>query len=96
MEYVSLAFGESIHGGIFVADDFKKDNLDAPITLFMPDALLDLQGKLSSHTEYALSEAFKYQSLVPSIIVSNYNEVVVFFPPNRKAPRVLFERVCTT
>ncbi|KAF9486112.1 hypothetical protein BDN70DRAFT_235946 [Pholiota conissans] len=96
MEYRAIDFGEYFFGGTFFADDFVKDRITAPIFLCMPDALFDSKGKVSSRVQYALSKALQYQPKTPSVIVSNLNELVVFFPPTWRAPEPRFERVSTT
>jgi len=66
------------------------------ITFFhQPDDLFGFEGELSSLTEYALSKAVEYKASVPSIIVTNFKDIAVFFPPTRDRPQAAFEKVST-
>ncbi|KAF9486117.1 hypothetical protein BDN70DRAFT_926827 [Pholiota conissans] len=96
LEYRPIIFGDSIYGGTFFANDFEEDQLAVPVILCMPDALLDSQGNVSSRVEYALSKVLQIQPSTPSIIVSNFGDIVVFFLPSRRQSQPAFERVSTT
>ncbi|TFK37015.1 hypothetical protein BDQ12DRAFT_736436 [Crucibulum laeve] len=96
MEYVQLDFGESILGATFTAEDFKIQCLTAPIVLCLPNSLFDSKGNISSHVEYALSKALEFKPLTPSIIVTNFKDITVFFAPACNPPEPVFERVSST
>ncbi|KIK59494.1 hypothetical protein GYMLUDRAFT_60064 [Collybiopsis luxurians FD-317 M1] len=52
-------------------------------------------GQVSSRVEYALSLALKHTSSA-TIIVTNFQDIAIFFPPARNRPEPLFERISTT
>ncbi|KAF8874525.1 hypothetical protein CPB84DRAFT_1853586 [Gymnopilus junonius] len=96
MEYVPIAFGQSIYGATFKAEDFQKRNCSAPIIISLLDDIFDSNGNVSSCVKYALSKALEYNSSVPSIIVSNFKDLAVFSPPSWNRLEPVFERVSTT
>lgn len=61
-----------------------------------PDDLFHSSGSVSSRLEYALSKTLEYNSSPDSIIVTNFKEIAVFFPPAFNRPKPTFERILTT
>ncbi|KAF8162116.1 hypothetical protein BJ912DRAFT_1006667 [Pholiota molesta] len=96
MEYIPLAFGESIYGATFKADEFEFRKLIPPIFLCLPGELFDSKGNVSSRVEYALFKAFEYSPSTPSIVVSNFEDIAIFSLSGRSPPKPVFERVSTT
>ena len=59
------------------------------------DNLFHSSGQVSSRVEYGLSLALEYASSA-TIIVTNFKDIAIFFPPGRNRPEPTFERISTT
>lgn len=59
------------------------------------DNLFHSSGKVSSRVEYALSLALEHTPSA-TIIVTNFKDIALFFPPARNRPEPTFERISTT
>ncbi|KAH7868668.1 uncharacterized protein C8R40DRAFT_1177508 [Lentinula edodes] len=59
------------------------------------DDLFQSNGQVSSCAKYALSRALEHTSSA-TIIVTNFKEIAIFFPPARNRPEPTFERITTT
>ncbi|TFK31446.1 hypothetical protein BDQ12DRAFT_729555 [Crucibulum laeve] len=96
MEYIHVDFGESIWGATFTAEEFKIRRVTAPIVLCLPNDLFDSKGKVSSRIEYALSKALEFKPSAPSIIITNFKDIAVFFLPTWFRSEPVLERISTT
>ncbi|KAJ3873483.1 hypothetical protein F5051DRAFT_419141 [Lentinula edodes] len=95
MKCVHVDFRYSICGATFIAEEFKLWGLTAPIVLSVSDDLFQSNGQVSSCAKYALSRALEHTSSA-TIIVTNFKEIAIFFPPARNRPEPTFERITTT
>ena len=64
--------------------------------LEQPDELFDSKGTVSPRVEYVLSKALECKPSVPSIIVTNFEDIAIFHPRAWNRPEPGFERISTT
>ncbi|CAL1712994.1 unnamed protein product [Somion occarium] len=92
MECISVDLGDSVYGATFVAEDLDLWKIAAPVVLSLPNDLFNSNGEVSSRVQSALSKTLAYQPLVPSIIVTNFKDIVVFFPPDYRRPEHTYQK----
>ncbi|KAF5344184.1 hypothetical protein D9756_011443 [Leucocoprinus leucothites] len=64
--------------------------------MLQPGDLFDLDGRLTSRIQGILSKVLKHTPAVPSIIITNPQEIIVCLPPARRRPEYTFEKITTT
>ncbi|KAH8928270.1 hypothetical protein BT69DRAFT_1277185 [Atractiella rhizophila] len=82
-----------VFGASFACKEFDETRV-APQVLLSPFTLFDPQGRVSAQTQHILAESLE-KAAFRSIIVSNFNEMAVFYPPTASRTDSTFERVIT-
>ncbi|KAJ3541368.1 hypothetical protein NM688_g6094 [Phlebia brevispora] len=96
MECVQINFAEaSLSGVTFTAEDLKHQDVLIPITLSLPDELFTPNGEVAPPVQIALSNALHFNSSAWPIIITNFQNTALFFPPSEYRPNYTFERVST-
>ncbi|KAG6887344.1 hypothetical protein C0995_015939 [Termitomyces sp. Mi166 len=98
LEYSAFKLDSAIYGAIFSSMEFVwPEQIGSIMVLALADSLFEPEGHISSPVACALSQALEYDPIAPSaIIVTNFKDLAVFFPPSRTNPQPSFERVSTT
>ncbi|KAF5344205.1 hypothetical protein D9756_011326 [Leucocoprinus leucothites] len=84
-----------IHGFTFEARDFERWNITAPVILLLPGDLFDSQDRITPPVKVGLSRVLKHTPSVPSIIVTNLQDIVLFLTPTARRPGYCFEKIVT-
>ncbi|KAG6871742.1 hypothetical protein C0995_000569 [Termitomyces sp. Mi166 len=99
LEYNAFKLNSAIYGAIFSSEELvwpEEIGSIMVIALVLADGLFEPEGDISSPVACALSQAFEYDPIAPSaIIVTNFKDITVFFPPSCTHPQPSFERVST-
>ncbi|KAH8928275.1 hypothetical protein BT69DRAFT_578879 [Atractiella rhizophila] len=82
-----------VFGTSFACEEFGEFHVP-PQVLLSPYNLFDPQDRVSARTQMILAESLE-QATSRSIIVSNLNEIAVFYPPTPTHPDSTFEKVFT-
>ncbi|KZT63207.1 hypothetical protein DAEQUDRAFT_770806 [Daedalea quercina L-15889] len=95
MKCVGVELGNSVYGATFIAEDFKNWRATSPFILSVPDNLFEPNGEPSLNAQFALSKIIERDPGIPSIIVTDFKDIAIFFPPTpHSTPQ--FERVSST
>ncbi|KAL4249363.1 hypothetical protein ABKN59_006895 [Abortiporus biennis] len=97
VESVEVSLGNSISGITFTAYDLRMMRVtsNTPLVLYIPYELFDT-GKLSLAVQYVLFKSFEYTPRLPCIIITNFKETTVYFPPKNGDTVGLYEKILTS
>ncbi|KAL4249360.1 hypothetical protein ABKN59_006897 [Abortiporus biennis] len=95
VEYIEVNLGNSMSGITFTAYDFRMTRVtsNTPLVLYIPYELFD-SDRLSLAVQHALSKSFEYNPRLPCVIVTNFKETTVCFPPVNGTTG-LYEKIIT-
>ncbi|KAI0339230.1 hypothetical protein BDW22DRAFT_611201 [Trametopsis cervina] len=94
VECVNIDLGNSLHAVTYSAYDLPEWER-IPIVVALPDPLFDNDGNPTPQALFAVSNAMKYDPSVFSVIVTNFQDIVVFLPSRGSSDQSLYGRVNT-